>query len=164
MPVYVFSYHTKLSWMPDHRRGYVDRRQGVLPPNSRAAERYWRSAVHDAFELSDDLQRAVIDEIIVACEYQQLKTHFVATEPTHVHVLVGWRTGKTWQSARTGLKTSLTKMLRRLHGPDAAARQFFSNGSSRKHIRNQAHFDHWIRNYGPKHLGWKWSDERGFFK
>ena len=164
MPAYVFSYHTKLSWMPDDPRGYVKRHKGILPSDPNEAERYRRHAVHSAFTLTDELQRAVIEEVLVASKQQELRSHFVATEPTHIHILASWRSDKTWQAVRNGLKSSLTKLLRRVHGAEAADRQFFSNGSSRKHVRNQRHFDHWMTEYGPKHSGWKWCEGKGLFK
>ena len=35
-------------------------------------------------------QRALIDEVHVAAKHQNFRVHFVATEPTHIHVLVSW--------------------------------------------------------------------------
>jgi len=33
MPVFLFSYHAYRSWMPDHERGYTQRRGDILPTN-----------------------------------------------------------------------------------------------------------------------------------
>lgn len=165
MPVCVFTYHAYLSWLPDHPKGYVTREEGVLPPNEEEAERYRERAKHDEFSLTECLQHMLIDEAKRACGFQKLRLHLVATEPTHIHVLVSWKTDKTWERVRDGLKTSFTRAMRqhfRATG-DHADRPFFSDGSSRKRIRTQAHYDHWMNEYGPSHSGWKWREDRGLF-
>ena len=40
MPCYLITYHAYGSWMPDQRRGYVKRHQGILSPDKEMAERY----------------------------------------------------------------------------------------------------------------------------
>ena len=88
MPVYFFTYHAYLSWLPDHKKGYTDRKHGVLPPDPDQANRYRSRASEDPILFNDGIQQAAIDELIIACEKQGLALHGIATEPTHVHVLV----------------------------------------------------------------------------
>ena len=166
MSVYVFTFHTKCSWMPDNPRGYVKRGKGILAPSAGEAEKYRRRARHDEFTLTDELQRILIDEARTACRFQKLRVHLVATEPTHVHVLVSWKGDKPWQRVRDGLKTSLTRALRKALASEehAADREYFSRGSSRKRIRTPDHFEYWMHEYGPSHRGWKWREDAGAFK
>jgi hypothetical protein len=68
MPVYLFTYHAHRSWMPDHKRGYTKRNEGYQKPDPKMAQEYNDRANHDDEVLLDrELQRALIDECIVAC-------------------------------------------------------------------------------------------------
>jgi REP element-mobilizing transposase RayT len=105
------------------------------------------------------LQRLLIDEVHVACRCQIYRCHFVATEPTHIHVLVSWPDDRPWERARTGLKTSLTRRLNR----HAQRRSWFCEGASRKRLKDRGHFDYLVGEYLPSHGGWKWQEGEGFF-
>jgi hypothetical protein len=80
--------------------------------------------------------------------------HFAATERTHIHVLVSWKDDRPWLRVRTAIKTSFSKRLKQLQ-----QRTWFSDGSSRKQVRNEEHFYYLINKYLPEHSGRKW-DER----
>jgi hypothetical protein len=84
----------------------------------------------------------------------------VATEPTHVHVLVSWSSDRTWQVVRAKLRESLTRRLNR----EIKRQEWFSKSPSRKRVKDQAHFDYLVGEYLPKHSGLKWSEERGVFR
>ncbi|MEM1355661.1 MAG: hypothetical protein AAGH88_12345 [Planctomycetota bacterium] len=43
MPVYHFTFHAYGTWMPDHAKGYVRRKLGILPPDAKMAEQYRRN-------------------------------------------------------------------------------------------------------------------------
>lgn len=166
MPVYVFTFHAYRSWMPDHPRGYVVRNKGVHAPDHAEAERYRSIATHDEFSIEDEFQLVIIDEAQRAVAFQQLHLHHVATETTHAHLLVSWRSKMKWRQVRASLKSSLTLAIRdrmRKQGRDASV-PIFSHGSSRKRIRNWRHFRYWLDEYGPSHSGWKWTEGRGCFK
>jgi REP element-mobilizing transposase RayT len=152
--------------MPDHPKGYVKRGHGIQLPDEDEAERYRNAAQHEKFDLTDALQRLLIDEAQRACGFQSLRLHLVTTEPTHVHVLVSWKSDKSWERVRDGLKSSFSLAIRRfLKAHECVSnRPFFSHGSSRKRIRNRKHFDHWMNTYGPSHRGWKWREDKGMFK
>jgi REP element-mobilizing transposase RayT len=160
MPVYVFTYHAYRSWMPDHKRGFVRRKEGVLPADFALANVYRQQAVQEEIDFDAGLQKLLIDELQIACAKQSYELHFVATEPTHVHALVSWRTGRTWVQVRAGLRSLISRRLNREHG----RRAWLSDGASRKKVKDQAHFDRLAAEYLPKHRGWKWHPGRGLFK
>jgi hypothetical protein len=62
--------------------------------------------------LNDEHQLVVIERLRDAVEHIQCRLHFVATEPTHIHVLVSWRDGRPWQKNRTSLKRAITMELK----------------------------------------------------
>jgi len=64
MPVFLFTYHAYASWLPDHKRGYVRRKQGVQPPNQKEADRYRRQMKETPVVFSTEIQH----EILTACK------------------------------------------------------------------------------------------------
>lgn len=160
MPVYLFTFHAYRSWMPDHKRGFVRRKEGVLPPNRAVSNIYKQQALADEVGFDERLQRSVIDELKCSCTKQTWQLHFVSTDITHVHALVSWRSNQTWMQVRTSLKSSLSRNLNREHGK----RPWFSEGASRKQVRDEKHFNHLVKTYLPKHTGLKWQEKRGLFK
>ena len=160
MPVYLFTFHAYGTWMPDRPRGYVRRGEGILSPDNEMADMYRRRAEEPHAIFSEAIQRALIDEALTAGEKQGFDVHFIATEITHVHVLVSWRSDKPWKTVRTGLRQSLSRRLNR----DFKRREWFVDGASRKRVKDREHFDYLIEKYLPAHSGWKWSREKGCFR
>jgi REP element-mobilizing transposase RayT len=153
MPCYLFTYHTYRSWMPDRKDGFVRRRQGVLPPDGPLAHWYRKNSKEEPVTFDSRLQRVVIDEFQNACNHQKCRGHFMATDPTHLHVLVSWRDDRPWLKLRNGIKASLTRRLNR-----EKRRQWFAENASRKRVRDQVHYDHLVGHYLPSHRGWKWRE------
>ena len=83
----------------------------------------------------------------------------MATDATHLHVLVSWTTERTWQVVRRQLRASLTRRL----NLEIERRPWFSKQPSRKRVKEQRPFDHLMQSYLPKHSGWKWCENRGIF-
>jgi len=76
MPVYLFTFHGYMTWMPDHPRGYTKRKEGYQKPDPRRAEFYRRNAGNSEAGLFDDeLMQAMIDETQIACGHQRLRLH-----------------------------------------------------------------------------------------
>jgi hypothetical protein len=160
MPVYLFTFHAYGTWMPDRPRGYVRRGEGVLPTDVEMAEMYRRLAQEPHAIFSEAVQRAFIDEALIAGEKQRFEVRFIATETTHVHVLLSWRSEKPWEKVRSGLRQSFTRRLNR----DFERREWFVDGASRKRVKDRNHFDHLVETYLPAHSGWKWSKEKGCYR
>jgi hypothetical protein len=160
MPCYLFTFHSYGSWLPDRKRGFVKRHRGILAPDAAMASKYRLVMKETAVEFSNDIQRVCIDAILESQDTQEFEAFFVATDPTHVHALVGWRDERPWLHMRRIIKTSLTRTLNtRLH-----PRTWLAEGGSRKRLKDRAHFDYLVQQYLPQHRGWKWSPERGTFR
>lgn len=160
MPCYLLTYHAYGSWMPDRRQGYVVRHLGVQQQDYAAAEVYRQRAATDAAVFTDDIQRQLIAGLQEGATHQQLRLHFIATDTTHVHVLVSWTKQAGWAVVRRGLGQSMTRYLSRSH----SRRTWFVKSPSRKQVRDQAHFDHLTTAYLPRHCGWKWSSRGGLHR
>jgi hypothetical protein len=106
------------------------------------------------------VQRHLINEALVASGHQQFRCHYLASEPTHLHVLVSWKTDRTWQAVRAKLRESLTRRWNR----EMHRQVWFSKSPSRKQVRDRRHFDYLMAAYLPKHSGLKWCEERGIFQ
>ncbi len=159
MPCYLFTYHAYRSWMPDRRQGFVQRGKGIQKPNAELAKQYNERAKRPQTWFGEESQRVIIDALIEACEIQECRLHYVATDATHLHVLVSWKIDRDWQTVRPCLKASVT---RRLHEkqPD---QQWFGRNASRKRVENREHFDFLVKVYLPKHRGLKWQEGCGVF-
>ena len=154
MPVYLFTYHAYRSWMPDRARGFVRRRAGILPSDESLSATYARQAREDPVLFTPPQQLELIAELQRAFEKQRCRGHFIATEPTHVHVRVSWRDERDWKRLRNGLKQSMTRRLNH----QARREHWFSEGASRKRVSDQGHFNHVVEKYLPSHRGWKWRE------
>ena len=151
MPCYLFTYHAYQSWMPDRPQGYVHRKKGILPPDEEKADIYKKRAKQSKILFSETMQRLLLKEFIVSCRMQSLRAHFFSTEATHVHVLVSWKDDRSWFVVRNGIKSSFSRRLNK----EESRRRWFSDGASRKHVKDQTHFDYLVARYLPSHKGWK---------
>ena len=169
MPCYLFTFHAYRSWMPDRPQGYVRRGKGPLPPDEEQARWYEQHAAQPPVLFDEHVQRTLIDAAREAALHQEFRVHCVATEPTHVHVLVSWKDDRTWQRMRTNVKQSLTRTLNRTLEPRAGlpaameskrdrCRKWFSGGASRKRVRDRGHFEYLIDEYLPSHRGAFWRE------
>ena len=137
------------------------RGEGILPADEEMAEFYEEQAKDEPSVFDRALQRKLIEEMIVACEHQRLRLHAGTTEPSHVHGLVSWREQKGWLAVRNGVKSSLSRRLTKESKEGEPLR--FSEGASRKHVRDGDHFEYLMKAYLPKHRGVAWfGDGRGW--
>jgi REP element-mobilizing transposase RayT len=171
MPCYLFTFHAHRSWMPDRPQGYVRRGRGPMAPDEERARQYERNAAQAPILFDEGIQRALIGAAHDAAAHQDFRLHCIATEPTHVHLLVSWKDDRTWPRMRTGVKQSLTRTLNRTPGPraglpaaieekEAERRKWFSAGASRKRVRDRKHFDYLINEYLPSHRGASWREHQ----
>jgi REP element-mobilizing transposase RayT len=152
MPCYLFTFHAFGSWMPDRKAGFVRRGHGILAPDKQLARQYQDSAKQKAVIFEPRLQLLLIEEAQAACAKQRCRGHYIATEPTHVHVLVSWTDERPWLKVRNGLKSSLT---RRLNHNGQRRNKWFVENASRRRVKDRDHFDHLVSTYLPSHRGWK---------
>lgn len=158
MPCYLFTWHAYATWMPDRARGYVKRGRGILPTDRDEARRY-RARQKEAAALFDEVvQRLIIDEAMIAAEKRRFRLHAVATEATHVHVLVSWADERDFEELRRGVRESIS---RRLNSHVRCT--WLAHGGSRKRVTDRGHFDHLMENYLPSHSGWKWREGIGAY-
>lgn len=157
MPCYLFTFHAYGSWYPDRPQGYVKRGEGILARNVDEARRYRDRATFEPAILEVEQQRAIIAQSIEAAKRLGSRLHAVATEPTHLHLLVSWATERDWEPIRASFKKSLTLRLKSKFG----GRRWLSGNGSRKRVKDQEHFDYLRGKYLPDHRGWKWCETRG---
>ena len=160
VPCFLFTFHAYGTWLPDREEGFVLRHEGVLPPDAKLASDYRERMGQDVVFFDDAKQRALIDAAIESCEHQVCRLHYVATESTHVHVLVRWDHDRSWMTVRSGLKRSLTRAL----NAQFQKPTWLVKGASRRHVKDEEHFERLVHEYLPQHRGWKWSEERGLFR
>jgi REP element-mobilizing transposase RayT len=111
-------------------------------------------------EFTEDQEKTMIAEVHVAAGKQSFRVHYVATEPTHVHILVSWKDDRPFEKLRASIRQSISRRL----GRDDGRRTWLSEGGSRRKVSSQEHFDYLVTTYLPNHGGWKWSEEQGLFR
>ncbi|MCK4872789.1 MAG: hypothetical protein KAS72_08705 [Phycisphaerales bacterium] len=149
MPCYLFTFHAYGTWMPDRPQGYVHHTSGLQPRDPAMAERYRAKQAAQMVNFTHQMQQCLVDAAIQAQTHVQTTVHAVATDPTHVHVLVSWNHARTWESIRRSLRHSFSRAL----NGQFTKRAWFAAQGSRKRIRDHAHFDHLTNVYLPDHRG-----------
>jgi len=158
MPAYLFTIHSYRSWNADHPRGFVRYGQGIQPPNSLVAKFYDSRAKQEPVQFSERHQRTIAWIAWDACRQRNWRLHAVAFEPSHVHLLVSWRSEEPWQIVRRKLKNLISWALaREFH---QKGRRWLVRKGSRKRVRDQGHFNYLVARYLPRHGGsfWKAGD------
>jgi hypothetical protein len=159
MPCYLFTYHGHGTWLPDHARGYVRRKARVLAPDAEMARNYRANLTGEAVCFDQATQKVLIAAALEAFQFQTVRGHGIATESTHVHILVSWRTDHTWEIVRRRLRNSLTRQLNAAFGK----REWFAKQPSRKRVADRRHFNHLMQTYLPRHSGLKWREGVGVY-
>ncbi|QDT01351.1 transposase [Adhaeretor mobilis] len=152
MPCYLFAYHAYGSWMPDRPQGYVHWKEGLKPPDKERADEYRRKQSNPTVVFERVVQQHICDGVREACSYLDARCHAVATDPSHAHTLISWRTERNSKSISRSLKISLSRRL----NEQIARQQWFSKGGSRQAVKVMDHFDHLMRVYLPRHRGVLW--------
>ena len=142
--------------MPDRRRGYVRRGEGILPCNPKMAEFYRRDAKHGEVVFTSEVQRVLVAAARALCQQKGWRLHQVMTDKTHVHTLLSWRGFLEWRSVRRSLKYRFTSELNGMLGNE---HPWFSEAGSRKRVRDRKHYDHLMDEYLSKHDGVYWRED-----
>jgi len=148
MAVYLFTLHAYRSWMPDHRRGYVRRGQGILKSDTQQKRAYEARAVHDRMIFDNDLCRQIAQAVPELCRKRRWRLHGMAVVWTHLHVVVSWRPFVEARRARALLKHAITIRLRDHRG---GQRKWLAGGGSVKRVRDRRHLDYLLQSYLPAH-------------
>ncbi|MEM9352232.1 MAG: hypothetical protein AAGA92_04395 [Planctomycetota bacterium] len=154
MPCYLFTYHAYGSWLPDRSRGYVDRDRGVQPASPKLAKNCREKVRESEVTFDKQAQQLIVETLQQSCPRLEAHCHAIATDASHVHTLVSWTHDRPWESISKSLKTSLTRTL----NDQLSRRRWFSNGSSRKRVKDREHFEYLVTKYLPSHRGVCWTE------
>jgi hypothetical protein len=91
MPCYHFIFHAYGTWLPDQEDGYVEREEGHLPQDVLLGAEYRARMTDTEASFGPDQQVALVEEVHIAAGKQDFRVHFIATEPTHIHMLMSWK-------------------------------------------------------------------------
>ena len=161
MPVYLFTYHAYLSWLPDRPRGFVQKGKGIQPQNEPLADAYRAAAAHEAVLFDAATQCRLIRKTLAVCQGDKFRLHGASTEPTHLHLVVSWRDeSQVFAKVRGRIKNLLSLDLSRRAG--VTGRPWFAGEASRKRVGDERHFRHLIDEYLPRHGGVQWYEGRGW--
>jgi hypothetical protein len=166
VPVYLLTAHAYLSWREDDPLGYVQRREGLREPSVALARDRLQRARHPEVRFERAMQvllHRVCAEIALE---RKVTLHAQATCPTHVHVLVSFRSPACTCGAvnhcardcdaRQFADQTMARMKRKMgqalaeHGA-TRNRPWFSRGWDRTKVSGNEHFTHLIATYLPDH-------------
>ena len=156
MPVYLFTYHAYRTWNADNSRGFVKWKEGVQEPDVELARAYDKHAKDPRVLFDESKQSALLWIIHDCCCRRQWRLHFVASESSHIHLLMSWRDRSQWKDVSTRVKDLASRALGQISGEQG--RKWFVRRSSRKRVKNRKHFDYLVTNYLPSHRGLKWKE------
>jgi hypothetical protein len=97
--------------LPDREQGFVQRHRGVQQQNLKLANFYREVAAEDLVTFNDREQLAMIASLLRSGEFQGFRCHYIATDGTHIHYLLSWRTAKSWQTVRQSTKEQMSRAL-----------------------------------------------------
>ena len=166
MPVYLMTAHAYRSWREDHPRGYVQRREGLKESSVNLARHRAAIARHAEARFEVEVQELLHSVIVEIAAEQEVRLHACVTCPTHVHILVSFRSpacicgaskycGRGCE-ARERAEGVIVRMKRKM-GQAVAAREgtkgrpWFSRGWDLTRVGTRGHFDHLVGEYLPKH-------------
>jgi REP element-mobilizing transposase RayT len=162
MPVCLFTFHAYRSWRVDNPKGYVQRGQaGVQPPSKRLANYRDGIAKHTPTRFDESQKVILLDGVRDICARRDWHVHAATATPSHVHVLVSWRTQHSPSHLATPIKRLLGMMLSQHKGEKG--NRWFSRGFDQTQVRDQAHFEHLMNVYLPDHVkqnGLVWIERR----
>jgi hypothetical protein len=163
MPVYLFTYHSYRSWMPDRERGFVQKGRGVQSANEGLASAYRDAAAHEAFEFDAETQYRLIWKALAVCRDEAWRLHGASTEPTHLHAVVSWVDEALRFTRVPGrIKNLLSLDLSQRAG--LTGRPWFAEDRRRKRVSDAKHLAHLLSEYLPKHGGVQWIEGSGWGK
>ncbi|MGI9457423.1 MAG: hypothetical protein ACR2NU_12740 [Aeoliella sp.] len=158
MPCYLFTWHAYGTWMPDRPQGYVKSKE-ILAPDANVATKYRARQKEPSASFDGAVQEFMIDELFITAEHRKFRLHSVATDPTHLHVLVSWDDERSFKELRRGIREAVTRRLNKHQ-----RRNWLVHRGSRKRVNNRKHLDYLMKTYLPKHRGWKWDEGRGKYR
>jgi REP element-mobilizing transposase RayT len=156
MPCYLFTFHGYGTWIPSHKRGYVHRTKGIQAVDANIGAHYSLNQRLDKVVFNTDIQTHLIDATLHAGDHLSIRIHGIATETTHVHILLSWRTNTQWKQIRTSLRSGLSRHL----NEQLTRRTWFAKNGSRKRVLERPHFEYLMTNYLPNHSGLTWFEKQ----
>ena len=148
----MFTFHAYRSWLPDHKRGYVQRGKGILSRDPEMAENYGRRANFDRVRFSIEDCQTLLQTADDECRRpsRRWRLHLGVGVFNHLHLIVSWENYADAKRAKAVFHRALTVCLRDAH--DAPLGQpFLARGGSVKRVRDRAHFDYLCKVYLPSH-------------
>jgi REP element-mobilizing transposase RayT len=131
MPCYLFTFHAYGTWLPDRKRGFVRRDgQGIHEQNLELADKYKKQMMQDVVRFDREVQIKIVEALQETSLFQKLRLHGIATDASHVHLLVSWKDDRKWDSIRRSLKHALTSHLNQIK-----KQQWLTRAGSRKHVK-----------------------------
>ena len=157
MPCYLFTFHAHGSWLSDKYQASRDGlyQRVLFADESRLSGAQARRPIRSTGLLAAE-QKLAIEGLARAAELQDCRLHYVATDRTHVQVLVSWQGDYHWKQQRANLRKAIVANLQKMRGRET----WLSEGSSRKQIRDRRQFNQLINEKLPKYRGLKWCGQR----
>lgn len=158
MPAYHIVLHTYGSWMPDHAKGYHDRKnRGTKPSNKGLADHRRFLTGGKLMTLSAEQQIELLNACKNSDDLKLWKVHAIAVMESHIHLILSWKSEQTPSQIQARLKQQLTHLLNSNSGQ--AKGRWFSRGAGIGRIRDMDHLVELVNRYIPQHGEHVWIAE-----
>ena len=146
VPVYHVIVHGFFTWNADNPDGYYRRKRGRYAAAPKLAAYWNRSARFSAVCWSRDDQGMLCRTILETSARREWIVYAIATQTTHLHVVVAWQTAHSPKRVQQVLKQIMSLALGSKYG---RGRRWFSRNGVPQRVRNKAHLRHLLYDYLP---------------
>lgn len=158
MPVFHFTFHAYRSWNTDHPKGWTQHGEpGARVRTESLAIHRHRLAKHPPVRFTPTQQHAIIDYVHDICRRRQWQPHCITADPTHIHIVVAWRSSEEMEFVRDKLKSLIGLLLARAAG--TRGKPWLSHGQDETPVLSMKHMLYLLHEYLPRHQGPFWRHE-----
>ncbi len=141
--------------MPDRKQGYVQQGKGILKTDEQMAQSYRLRQTQDVVTFNQSVQQCMIDALQENLSHSHYRLHAIATDSSHIHILISWQDQRSTAMLKSTVKQALTRHLNQ----SVQKQQWFSRKGSQKRVKDKQHFEYLMNIYFPRHKGLSWYEK-----
>jgi len=146
MPVYHVIVHGFFTWNADNPQGYYRRKRGRYAAEEKLALHWTRTARFPAARWHREDQEILLRSVLESAERREWDVYAVATQTTHLHIVVAWQTRHSPQEVQQKLKQIMSLQMGRTYG---YGRRWLARNGQPQRVRNRAHLRRLLYDYLP---------------
>ncbi len=146
MPVYHVIAHGFFTWNADNPEGYYRRNRGRYAPEVKLAKHWTRTARFPVVYWHREDQEILLHAVLESARRRNWEIYAVATQTTHLHIIVAWQTQDSPNKVQQTLKQIMSLQMGRTYG---YGRRWLARNGQPQRVKNGAHLRHLLYGYLP---------------